>query len=105
MKDKRAVGDGAGLEEAVFRGSIVKLRRRCGTKGCHCQKGDLHETWALSYSVKGKTHMVTLRDNELEMVRRGLRRYRVAVAELERRAIRGIAQLRKHLDRSRKGGK
>jgi hypothetical protein len=46
--------------EAMLRGSLIELRRRCGKAGCHCQEGEPHTTPALSYSQKGKTRIVTL---------------------------------------------
>jgi hypothetical protein len=50
----------------VVRGSIVTLRRRCGKQSCRCVEGDPHETPALSYSVEGRTKMLTLSEAEVE---------------------------------------
>jgi hypothetical protein len=50
----------------------------------------MHETPALSYSVKGKTRILTLRDGEIMAVRRSLANYKKAVAELKSRALSGI---------------
>ena len=77
----------------MIRGSLVRLRRKCGGKKCRCQRGDLHETWALSYSVRGRTQLISLRAENVEAVRAALERYRKAREELEKRAMRGIMAL------------
>jgi hypothetical protein len=77
----------------MLRGSLVQLRRKCGGENCRCQRGDLHETWALSYSVRGRTHLISLRDEDVAAVRAALERYRRAQEELEKRAMRGIRVL------------
>ena len=39
---------------ALIRGSVYKLRRKCGKATCRCQEGHLHESWVLSgYTRKG----------------------------------------------------
>jgi hypothetical protein len=78
----------------VVRGSIVTLRRRCGKQSCRCVDGDPHETPALSYSVEGKTKMLTLSEAEVEEVKQALGRYEAARGELEARALKGIEALR-----------
>ena len=50
----------------------------------------MHTTPALSYSVKGKTRILTLRSADVPTVKRGLMNYRLAVAELEKEALAGI---------------
>jgi hypothetical protein len=44
----------------------------------------------LSYSVKGKTRILTLRSTDVPAVKHGLMNYRMAVAELEKKALAGI---------------
>lgn len=70
----------------VLPGSLITLRRRCGKAGCHCATGDPHETPALSYSLEGRSKMLTLRPDEVKLVKRAVARYRKAVGELEREA-------------------
>jgi hypothetical protein len=50
----------------------------------------MHTTPALSYSVKGKTRILTLRRCDVPTIRRALMNYRRAVAELEEKALSGI---------------
>lgn len=79
----------------MVRGTILQLRRRCGKPQCHCAKGEPHVTWALSYSEKGRTRMLTVGPEDLPALRSDLAHYRTAVMALERQALAGIAQWRR----------
>jgi hypothetical protein len=79
---------------ALLRGSLIVLKRKCGKPSCHCASGDLHETPALSYSLKGTTTILTLRPSDLPEVKTALAAYRRALASLDRQALAGIAALR-----------
>jgi hypothetical protein len=70
----------------VLPGSLITLRRKCGKANCRCASGELHETPALSYSVAGRTKMLTLTAEEVPAVRRAVTRYRKAVQGLEAEA-------------------
>lgn len=70
----------------VLPGSLITLRRKCGKPSCHCATGDPHETPALSYSVAGRTKMLTLSPDEVPAVARAVSRYRKAVTDLEAEA-------------------
>lgn len=85
----------------MLRGSLIVLKRKCGKSTCHCAQGDSHETPALSYSVAGKTKILTLRDQDIAAVRAGLERYRSALATLEKKAMAGIATLGQRIQRDR----
>ena len=74
----------------LIRGSLITLKRKCGKPTCSCVDGEPHTTPALSYSVKGKTHMLTLRSSDVPLIRQALNNYKVAAAELEKKAISGI---------------
>jgi len=67
----------------VLPGSLITLRRRCGKASCHCASGTPHETPALSYSVGGRSKMLTLRPDEVRAVSQAVARYRKAVGALE----------------------
>jgi hypothetical protein len=45
---------------ALIRGSVYKLRRKCGKATCRCQEGHLHESWVLSVPEKGRKRMRTV---------------------------------------------
>ena len=102
------MSDGRRKHSEVFllRGSLVRLRRKCGKPRCRCTRGELHETWALSYSVRGRTRMVPLRPQDLPEVRRALTRYKKALETLERNVLQGIERLRETIrQRKHQGGR
>jgi hypothetical protein len=79
----------------------VTQRRRCGKTNCRCADGqNLHETPALSYSLRGWTRTLVLPTAE---VADAIERYRAAVAELERAAEAGIVTLSDRLAARRRG--
>ena len=78
----------------MVKGSIISLKRKCGTPTCRCAHGEPHASPALSYKVGGITKMLTFRSADIPVVRAALARYRKAQAEMDRRALRGIALLR-----------
>ena len=82
------------LDLELLRGSLITLRRRCGKSNCRCATGEPHETPALSYSHKGRTRTVTLREDDLDEVAAALERYQVARERLEQDAGAGIETLR-----------
>ena len=49
----------------VLRGSLITLSRRCGKSTCHCKDGGPHTTPALSYSLNGRTFILTLRGRRI----------------------------------------
>jgi hypothetical protein len=67
-------------------GSLITLRRKCGKPGCRCATGVPHETPALSYSVAGRTKMLTLTAEEVPAVAAAVARYRKTVNDLEAEA-------------------
>lgn len=73
----------------VLPGSLITLRRKCGKAGCRCASGEPHETPALSYSVAGRTKMLTLKPDEVSPVASAVLRYRKAINSLEEEA-RGV---------------
>ena len=87
--------------ELLLRGSLIRLSRKCGKSSCYCAKGAPHETPALSSSIGGVTKILTLRGEDLPEVRVAIGRYNKALAELERRALAGIARLRQRLEKEK----
>lgn len=77
----------------VLPGSLITLRRKCGKPSCRCATGPAHETPALSYSVSGRTKMLTLRAEEVPAVAAAVARYRKAVTALEVEARAELAEL------------
>lgn len=87
MHKQQNSGEASGV---LLRGSLITLKRKCGKPTCSCADGEMHTTPALSYSVKGKTHILTLRSSDVPTIRQALNNYKVAAAELEKKAISGI---------------
>lgn len=85
----------------MVRGSIYTMRGKCGKDNCRCKRGELHETPALSYSLKGKTNVVYLRPEQVQEVGEAIERYKRARENLESQALAGIEALR----RQARGGK
>ena len=88
-------------EPLMLRGSLIVLRRKCGKASCRCMDGAPHETAALSCSVGGTTQVLTLRPDDVRVVRDALYRYRKSLSALDRQAMAGIATLRRYLDAER----
>jgi len=42
----------------LIRGSLVRGSKKCGRKGCKCEKGELHPHVVISTFRSGKTHIV-----------------------------------------------
>lgn len=86
---------------SVLRGSLIRLRRKCGKPNCHCAQGQPHCGPALSYSQNGKTKLLTLPPAQLPLIRAALKRYRRDVLRLERQANAGLRQLTRQLRQTR----
>ena len=57
---RKLVGQGGFL-----RASIVRMKRKCGNANCRCAKGELHKSWYLYQSNKGKSRMLFVPDDYL----------------------------------------
>jgi hypothetical protein len=56
--------------------SLVETMICCGRPGCHCQKGDRHVGYYLTYKVKGKTKRVYVPVDMRDEVRQWIREHR-----------------------------
>ncbi len=57
----------------MLQGTLVALYRRCGKKGCRCERGEKHgPAYCLSYKEGGVTRMVYIPASRLEEVRKGV---------------------------------
>ena len=92
----------------MMRGSLVRWKRKCGNSKCRCAKGQLHESWVLSYSVKSKTRVLALREKDLPKVKAALGRYKKAAEDIEAQALAGIEELSRQIENekeSKRGGR
>ena len=85
----------------ILRGSLITLRRKCGSHACRCLKGNLHETPVLSYSLKGATKMLALRSQDVPKVAAALKRHQHALQTLDQQALAGIDALRQLIQKAR----
>ncbi len=98
---RRAVGRTG--KELMARGSLLTLRRRCGKKNCHCVEGDLHESWVISYNVRGRTKMLVVPEEELRTARTATARYRKALEALKTQGLDGIERMRREWSQAKRG--
>jgi len=60
----------------MLQGSLVALYRKCGKKGCRCERGERHgPAYCLSYKEGGVTQMVYIPVSRLEEVKRAMRAF------------------------------
>ncbi len=85
----------------ILRGSLITLRRKCGSHACRCLKNNLHETPVLSYSLKGATKMLALRLHDVPKVAAALKRYQHSLRTLDQRALAGIHALRQFIQKEK----
>ncbi len=45
-------------EEALLRGSLVRMQRSCGKRGCRCQQGQKHPALCLAIRFGGRRKMI-----------------------------------------------
>jgi len=87
----------------VARGTVIKLRRRCGKANCRCADGQLHESWALSYSRESRTRMIPLSKEVVPVARMAVKAYRKQAQRLEVQALQGIRRLRAMVGAGKRG--
>jgi hypothetical protein len=57
----------------MLQGSLVALYRKCGKKGCRCERGEKHgPAYCLSYKERGVTQMVYIPVSRLGEVKKGM---------------------------------
>ena len=88
--------------QPVYRGSLIRYSRRCGSPRCKCAEGQLHEGWALSVSVEGKTQVVYIPDELRREVAAGLRRHEALNKLIERITKADTKRLRTRARRNKK---
>lgn len=94
----------AGNKPLMLRGTLYTFRRKCGNPNCKCHRGELHESPALSYSVGGRTRLITLSPADVPRVEKALERYREASQALEDRAVQDAMRLKAELAERRSLG-
>jgi hypothetical protein len=62
-------------DQAVIKGSVYELKRKCGKPGCKCAQGQLHRRMVVSASDKGKTRLRVIPRGFVSEVQNKVRRY------------------------------
>jgi len=88
--------------QPVYRGSLIRYSRRCGSQKCKCAQGQLHQGWALSVSMEGKTQVVYIPDELRREVAAGLRRHEELHKLIERISKADTKKLRTRARRNKK---
>lgn len=86
-----------GSDEPMLRGTLFTLRRKCGKPTCRCADGEAHESPALAFPDRGRTGTLTLRDDDVDDVRRALAAYAAAKSELDDLADGALVELKARL--------
>ncbi len=61
--------------QLMVKGSVYRLRRRCGKPTCHCADGTLHDSMVLSWSEEGRTRLRSISERSVNRLRRLTERY------------------------------
>jgi len=65
------------MERGPFiKGAVYPLRRKCGKKGCRCEKGALHQTLVLAVPQQGRKRIRTVPQGQKQRWRLLAGRYR-----------------------------
>lgn len=85
----------------MLQGSLVVLYRKCGRKGCRCERGDKHgPAYYLSYKEEGVTQMIYIPVSRLEEVKRAMEafsRYWELGVKLSRLNLKGMGLSKKEV--------
>lgn len=76
QKHQRQIERLLGEQGPLIRGAFGTRARVCGVEGCHCARGELHESKYLSASDGGQTRQVHIPATEEIEVQEGVERYR-----------------------------
>lgn len=62
--------------EPILKGCVYVSRRRCGTPGCACDRGELHASKVLAYRGRGKQQNLCPSEGELPVLDKMTSSYR-----------------------------
>ncbi len=68
----------------VIRGSIYELKTKCGKPNCYCAKTQRrHTSLMLSFSYKGKTKLIPIKEEQIPAIKSKLSDYRQLKAAID----------------------
>ena len=62
--------------QPMVQGSYYRLRRKCGKPNCRCASGQLHASWVLTRSERGKDRLYTVPEDQRARLRQWAAEYR-----------------------------
>jgi len=60
---------------ALIKGNVYEIARKCGKPSCACTRGQLHKSMVLSWSHQGKTRLKSIPPQRVEEIRRKSQEY------------------------------
>jgi hypothetical protein len=60
---------------ALIKGNVYEIARKCGKPSCACTRGQLHKSMVLSWSHQGKTMLKSIPPQRVEEIRRKSQEY------------------------------
>ena len=90
----------------ILAATLVRVHRRCGRPGCHCQKGPGHPTHYLTCKQQGKTRTVYVPQDLLQEVQLWIREHQRLKQLTQHISQLALAQVQTHVtERRRKAGR
>jgi hypothetical protein len=86
-------------DRRAIKGTVYKLKRRCGKPGCKCARGELHARMVISASEGGKTRLQVIPRGFLVEVQTKVRRYqelrrvRARLGEIHRKMLKVMDEM------------
>ena len=81
--------------------SLVAFQRKCGRPGCHCQSGESHLAYHLTFKVKGKTRSVYVPQDLLPEVQQWVREHKRLKPLMRHISNLALAQIQSHVRANR----
>lgn len=82
--------------------SLVAFRRKCGRAGCHCQRGEAHLAYHLTFKQKGKTRSVYVPVDLLPEVQQWVQEYKRIKPLLRHISQLALARIQTHVKTQRR---
>ena len=89
------------LQRPFLAATLVTFRRKCGRAGCHCQSGEGHLAYHLTFKVKGKTRSVYVPQDLLPEVQQWVREHKRLKPLMRHISNLALAQIQSHVRANR----
>ena len=78
--------------QAMVKGSVYQMQRKCGKPNCRCAEGLPHSSMVLSWSEGGRTRLLSVPEKNLDVLRQQTEQY-----QRFRKARARLVQLHKNM--------